>query len=72
MNISSLRLVFAAAVLASISVTGFVEAAKTPVTKTDWMANAKQTIEARGKTFDSAHMSASFDKMDLNNDGIFR
>ena len=48
----------------------FVGAAPEAETKADWLANKKKNIEARGKTFDAAHMSAAFDAVDLNNDGI--
>ena len=53
--------------LTLILLTGsFVEAAS----KADFLANKKKNIEARGNTYDPIQWSATFDKMDLNNDGI--
>ncbi len=46
------------------------DAAAERQTKADWLANKKVNIEARGKTYDAAHMSAAFDSMDLDKDGI--
>jgi arylsulfatase A-like enzyme/pimeloyl-ACP methyl ester carboxylesterase len=47
-----------------------VEAAPKAESKADWLANKKKHIEARGNTYDPAHMSAAFDSIDLDKDGI--
>lgn len=49
---------------------GWLDAARAPETKADYLANKKKNIEARGRTYDEAQWSKHFDLLDLNQDGV--
>ncbi|MDG1358338.1 MAG: glycoside hydrolase N-terminal domain-containing protein, partial [Akkermansiaceae bacterium] len=47
-----------------------VAVANEPEKKTDYLANKKKNIEARGNTYESKHWGDHFDAQDINKDGL--